>query len=227
MGGLLLFVWLAVSAATAFQPASVAALPQTGAVSPPALPPDVDQLPDLTTFIHQVSSGRPDEIVGLYIPGLAALLVELQQPDEPYSVTDHPLATTLFSDSIFAGSIGLLAHSHLAGQFFSQIPLEQPVILVYGDGHTAAYQVDRLETYQALQPNDPYSQFASLLDGSRWTSQRLFTHIYGSGPNLILQTCLEKDGQSSWGRLFVIAVPAQDLLWKSLMEANHLVALAS
>jgi hypothetical protein len=176
----------------------------------------VEGLPDLNTFRQQVHNGLEDQIVGLYLPDLAAIRLLSQPADEPYNVTQNPRAATLFLEAQRAGSIGVLAHNHLAGAAFSQLRDGQPVVLVYGDGQIETYQVLRIESYQATLPDDPHSEFVSLQDGSRWDSRSLFTHLYASGPNLILQTCIEEDGLASWGRLFVIASSIEPLTTKRL-----------
>lgn len=166
-------------------------------------------LPSLRNFIRQVHNGQADQIVGLYVPGVLAVQVELQPQDSPFYVTDDPDNVSLFSAPLTDGTVGLLAHSHLAGASFSQLEIHQPALLIFGDGHLLRNYVNRIEAYQALEPSNPYSAFVSLDGGSRWNSQDLFRHIYGSGQQLVLQTCLEQDGQSNWGRLFVIASPFQ------------------
>ena len=114
-----------------------------------------------------------------------------------------------------------MAHSQLAGDLFSQLNPHQSIILIYGDGQKAHYRVNHLEAYQAAEPIDPYSEFISMQDGSRWSSQALFFHIYASGPDLVMQTCFEQDGQGTGGRLFVIAHPVHSISWKGLFRVSH------
>ena len=218
----LLLLWLVFAPAMfVVELPAAAALPLSGPAAQPYQPPMADPLPDLETFGAIVQNGHPDQIVGLYLPGLAALSVLPQPAGEPYQVTNQPLAASLFSDSLAAGSIGLLAHSHLAGRYFQKLNSQQSVVLIYGDGQTEEYRVDHIESYQALEPNNPFGQFTSLHDGSLWDSQSLFTHIYASGPQLILQTCIQQDGLSNWGRLFIIATPTRELSWKGLAGVHH------
>mgnify|MGYP005847246307 CR=1 FL=1 len=67
----------------------------------------------------------------------------------------------------------------------------------------------RLASQYALSPNSPYSNFVNLDDPERKiiSVNDLFFSIYAQPGRLILQTCIEADGQPSWGRLFIIAAP--------------------
>jgi hypothetical protein len=69
--------------------------------------------------------------------------------------------------------------------------------------------VKQILHYQALSPSSPYSDFLDLDDpnGTRISVETLFYKVYTQNGTLVLQTCIEANGNSSWGRLFVIAVP--------------------
>ena len=40
------------------------------------------------------------------------------------------------------------------------------------------------------------------------SSAGLFKHMYASKDRLVFQTCIELNGEPSWGRLFIVANPA-------------------
>jgi hypothetical protein len=105
------------------------------------------------------------------------------------------------------GNIGLLAHNHLAGSSFANIKDGDRIILIYGDGHLESFLVERIEQYQALSPLSPYSQFKDLATESVLTAEDLFREVYRGEYHLTLQTCIDNQGNSSWGRLFIIAKP--------------------
>jgi hypothetical protein len=106
------------------------------------------------------------------------------------------------------GNIGLLAHNNLSGKSFSSLAAGQQVRLVYGDGKTETFIITEVMRYQALQPNSPYSSFRNLdTSEETLTAEQMFKKVYLGDRHITFQTCIEAYGNSSWGRLFVIAVP--------------------
>ena len=81
--------------------------------------------------------------------------------------------------------------------------------LVYGDGHLQNYQVSTIDYYQALSPLDPYSDFIDQADlsGTIQSFQQVYDRYYRASGYLVFQTCIEKNGDPSWGRIFVVAQP--------------------
>ncbi|MFZ6019495.1 MAG: hypothetical protein ACOYXO_07770, partial [Chloroflexota bacterium] len=73
------------------------------------------------------------------------------------------------------------------------------------------YQIEEIRRYQALTPNSPYSKFVNLADPDKKviTATDLFYEIYTQKGTLVLQTCIEKEGELSWGRIFIIARPIE------------------
>jgi hypothetical protein len=67
--------------------------------------------------------------------------------------------------------------------------------------------VEDIQQYQALQPFSPYSNFRDLETQSILTAEQLFNKVYRGEFHLTLQTCIENEGNLSWGRLFIIARP--------------------
>jgi hypothetical protein len=134
----------------------------------------------------------------------------VQQPaDEPYYVSDRDGEITQFSMASKYGSIGLLAHNTRSGRYFSQLKQGQEVQLVYGDGRTEYYVVERVLRFQALQPESVSSSFRNLDRNETITAGDMFQRAYVGGQRLIFQTCIAAEGSTSWGRLFVVAMPKQ------------------
>jgi hypothetical protein len=133
----------------------------------------------------------------------------VQQPSgyAAYVSTDVDKVTQFGMASSY-GSIGMIAHNNLAGARFSLLQVGDTITLVYGDGSARKFTVTQIKQYQALSPTSPYSEFVSLSDSSTITATQLFMDTYGQSGHLVLQTCIAKDGVSSWGRLFIIASPA-------------------
>ena len=60
---------------------------------------------------------------------------------------------------------------------------------------------------EALDPTNPYSTFRDLASAERLTAEQLFKKVYRGDRHVTFQTCMEANGDLSWGRLFVIATP--------------------
>ena len=164
-------------------------------------------LPALQAFIESVSNGEAESLRGLYIPGVLAALVVPQPEGEPGFVSFEANTLTQFTLATRAGSTGLLAHNYLAGKELFRVQIGQLMYLVYGDGRTAAFIVTDLQRFQALDPQDIRSNFLDLRSGRFYSTRSLFNRIYNRSGDVILQTCIEWEGETSWGRLFVIAEP--------------------
>ena len=164
-------------------------------------------LPALSEFVSQVTDGQTGELRGLYVPDLFAAPV-IQQPDGDHEfVSPSQNTLTQFSLASRFGSTGLLAHNYLAGERFFLLEEGQKFYLIYGDGQIAAFRVKEIQSYQALDPNSTASPFLSMENGALLTTSDLFLEVYNRPGSVILQTCILKDNDPSWGRLFVIAEP--------------------
>ena len=160
----------------------------------------------LESFAKTLNQGDASQLVGVYVNNIMAVRV-VQQSSASY-VSSLSGTLTQFGMASQYGSIGLLAHNYLAGASFSKLTSGTEIYLVFGDGSTKKFQVNSVKRYQALSPNDPYSKFVNL-DSSENTlsSSDVFNETYADH-DLVLQTCISKNGLSSWGRLFVMASPA-------------------
>ncbi|GAP06241.1 MAG TPA: sortase [Anaerolinea thermolimosa] len=139
---------------------------------------------------------------------LFSFTISPQPAGDPAFVSSEPGVVTDFSLARTYGTIGLLAHNTLAGAAFSQLKTGQSLQLITQDGSITLYRITAIEKYRALTPSSPKSDFSPLdSPGRRMTATELFNHIYatGDGKRLVLQTCLEANGNPSWGRLFIIA----------------------
>jgi hypothetical protein len=184
------------------------AMPITGSTTAEAAPALVDQLAiSLDDFTDSVKNGNSGQIVGLYTDEVFALNV-VQQPsgNAGYVSTGGFNVVTQFGLASSYGSVGMLAHNYLAGSYFSNLSIGSEIVVIYGDGSTVSYTVSEVRKYQALTPSSAYSNFVNLSNTSETlTSSDVFYETYGASGALVLQTCISQDGNSSWGRLFVIA----------------------
>ncbi len=174
-------------------------------ILPATLPPS-----RLNQFIDQVANnGNARTVAGIYHPEYLQAPVIQQPKNAPGFVSSEEDLLTQFRMANQYGVTALLAHNYLAGQAFFEFQTGDILTIVYGNGNTQDYRVEEILRYQALTPNSPYSKFIDLSDPSRAvvTATDLFYKIYTNRGSLVLQTCIEKDGELSWGRLFVVAAP--------------------
>ena len=161
----------------------------------------------LQELLNSVLDGQSDVIKGLYVKGGLALEVIQQPSGQPAYVSSTDDAITEFSMARKYGVIGMLAHNYLAGSFFYEIKIGDIVNIVYGDGEVNKYLVTDIQSYQALQPTSPHSQFLDMSTNEKLSATQLFYKVYTGNPHLTLQTCIQEGSVDSWGRLFIIAEP--------------------
>jgi hypothetical protein len=154
-------------------------------------------------------SMQKDTVTGVKVPGLFNLPVVQQPESDSVYVSPNNDELTQFGLPKSFGTTSLLAHNGLSGSLFYQLTKGMTVIIVFGDGKTQDYKVSEIETYQALDPENIYSNFVDLnnTSGPVLTSAELFRRVYKNSSSVVFQTCFEKDDVPSWGRLFVIAYP--------------------
>lgn len=187
--------------------AFAAPVPQSGLVAESA---ETLTYPGLDEFASALLNGSPDDVVGVYAHDVLALPVMQQPSGQPDFVSAEPNMLTQFYMPKTHGVVGILAHNYLSGSRFTQLAEGAEIVLVFGGGQMQRYTVTRAESYQALNPTSPFSNFVDTSDPGKnvMTSAQLFKHIYTVPGRLVLQTCIESGGEPSWGRLFVIAEPA-------------------
>jgi len=199
MNHFLASLFLTINVLTAFFAPTKAIIPVTG--------DNFSNLPPVTEFSLQVSTGVQNQISGLYLPEIAALPVVQQPSNNPGFVSEQPEQVTQFAMASQYGSTGILAHNYLAGSYFFQLRPNQLISLTFGDGRIQYYRVQQMLQYQAINPLDPYTNFVDLQTNEIIDVTTVFTNIYAKADRLVLQTCIEANGDASWGRLFVIAEP--------------------
>lgn len=127
-------------------------------------------------------------------------------------VSNMPGVVTSVQQAEKLGSTGLIAHNYLSGEEFFGLEIGDRILI--SDERTdevIEYQVIDVEQYQALQPTSIHSKFKNLENDETISAHQLSQAIYGQAGHLILQTCIENEGDQEWGRLFVIAEPVSNL----------------
>lgn len=175
-------------------------------------PPDEPAaLSPLEQMMASVNDGQAGAVRGVYVPGVLALKVLQQPEDQPTFVSRMRGTVTQFRYAQLGGVTGLLAHNTSSGKLFFSLERDQEVWLVYGDGARRGYHITRINRYQTLTPNDPYSDFLDLDTDALLSSGDLFEEMYWGGDRVVFQTCIAKEGNKSWGMLFVVAYPLEVL----------------
>lgn len=222
---------------------SAALIPVTGLASwffpgiQPVMPPSLalekkpaaqDTMLSLNEFVDAVVDGRSNDVVGLYVPGVLALPVGQQPQGNSGFVTREPDMATQFDLAGDFGTIGILAHNDLAGAQFSGVMPGQYAIAIFGDGRKEYFLIDSIQSYQALSPTSTYSDFVNL-DGSNefLSAGQLFSRIYAPGNRMVLQTCIEGEGNPSWGRMFIIGTPATSQVLSVVKQTSFVLEFAS
>ena len=199
---------------------TAASIPQAGAAAPEIIDPafSFQEFPGLAEFAEDVTAdllepGLTHIPAGVYVPGQFALPIRQQPQGRAEFVATENNIITQFSLPTRYGSTGLLAHNYLSGGLFFNLTEGQDIILVYADGRMAHFRVSRLDRFQALSPNSPFSQFIDTddVEGKVLTSADLFSRVYTTSGSLVFQTCIQEGDEPSWGRLFVTAEPVSDL----------------
>lgn len=190
-----------------FQSRSI--IPITGNPDSPssAASEDTSRILTISEFVDTIKDGSKNSIRGIYAENSFALKV-IQQPANDYSyVSLQTDQVTQFALAAKYNTIGILAHNFLSGKLFFNLKVGDTVQVIYGDGKVEQYQINEILRFQALQPNNPRSTFKDLESNATFTAEQLFRKIYTGKRHVVLQTCLEKDGVDSWGRIFLIAFP--------------------
>ena len=170
---------------------------------------DENVLPSFPVFSKWVQNGEAETLRGVYVPNVLALPIIQQPANDSYYVSSRNGEATQFSIAAQYGNVGLLAHNNLSGKFFSQLAPGQEVRLVYGDGRVEYFVIKDILRFQALQPESITSVFRNLDRDEILSAGKVFNRAYIGESRVVFQTCIEAEGNASWGRLFVVAVPKE------------------
>jgi hypothetical protein len=166
-------------------------------------------LPSFADFSESVQSSEADILRGVYVKNILALPVVQQPADQPFYVSNRDGEATQFSMASRYGNIGLLAHNTLSGRSFSRLAVGQEVRLVYGDGRAEYFVITKILQFQALEPESVNSSFRNLDRNEVLSAGEMFNRAYVGERRVVFQTCIAAEGNPSWGRLFVVAVPKE------------------
>jgi hypothetical protein len=150
--------------------------------------------------------------------------IETQPPDNVLYISPNPDTFTIYSLARKQGIIALLAHDFLAGRDLETLQLNN-VITMHGKFKNTNYKLIDIIEFQAEEPLDPNSRFlplkSNINNGVIMAAADVFNLVYTikgqlnlskddhlprsiPANYLIFQTCLPKNGKTSWGRVFYI-----------------------
>ena len=200
-----------------------------GLVSPlrSASAADGGVLPEFPDFVRTVKDGQAKMVRGVYVPETLALRVVQQPEDDPGAVTRADGVATQFSQAALNHVIGLLAHNDLAGASFSKLQIGQEVRIIYGNGRVEYYLVNRLARYQALWPGSQNEEYIDLLSNITYSPQDIFKMFYDGDVHVTFQTCIFQNGDASWGRFFVTAIPVPLIYQRKFQASGFMFGLAN
>jgi hypothetical protein len=161
----------------------------------------------LASFTAAVATGDARQVAGIYVDGVLADSVVRQPKGDAAFVSEQAGVVTQFALAAQYGSQAFLAHNYLAGAAFHSLAEGDVITLVYGDGSSARYQVSEIRNFQALSPDSTQSSFVDLASGEKLSNSELFHSIFDGSDTVVLQTCIAQGDVSTWGRMFITAVP--------------------
>lgn len=155
-----------------------------------------------------VTGASPALVQSVTVEGILNLPVVQQPKGNPNYVSPNEGELTQFGAISQYGNIGLLAHNYLEGRAFSRLKPGHEVHILYSDGTSEHFVVAEILRYQALDPKSPYSSFQNIDDQEEILSVgQMVDRVYKGAHHLTFQTCISRYGNSSWGRLFIMAMP--------------------
>ena len=165
---------------------------------------------DFKAFLESVNNGDASEITGVFVPGILEASV-VQQPigDTGYVANEDGMVTQ-FQLAERYGVIGLLGHVDRMGEYFHLLDTGDLVILVMGDGLLKLYRVVDKNEYQKLTPGSNWSNYRHTTTNEHFTTYQVFHNYYQTEKEtfpVTLQTCIDKNGNKTWGLIFISAEP--------------------
>lgn len=113
-------------------------------------------------------------------------------------IPDYPDAVSQFN----VPALVFIAHNSNDGMYFDDIQVGN-VIHYYDGNEWVGYRVRELRAMQATEPDSLTTNL--IWNGTALTPDQIHQQIFNIPDTLILFTCIYKDGNFRWGRLFVIA----------------------
>ncbi len=168
--------------------------------------PDTNSNAALADFVRKMTNGT-EALTGVFVENSFAYPVVQQPSGNTVYVSSANDTATEYSSAAKYGNVGLLAHNTLGGRRFSELVAGQRIFLVFGSGRVEGFVVSQIYRYEAIDPNNSKTNLRDPANGMVYNSDYVFRKMYAGSRHVTLQTCIEKNGNASWGRMFIIATP--------------------
>jgi hypothetical protein len=89
------------------------------------------------------------------------------------------------------------------------LTIGQILWVFYTPHKTQAYEITTATSYQRLRQPESSDTYVRLDNQQELSTAAVFGEYYSGDHQLVLQTCLENEGDLSWGLYFVVAKPWQ------------------
>jgi hypothetical protein len=143
------------------------------------------------------------------MPDSSAVSIISQPEGNDRYVSSQRDELTLYEPALQNGVTGLLAHNYLAGAQFYELTVGQILWVFYTPHKAQAYEITTATSYQRLRQPESSDTYVRLDNQQELSTAAVFGEYYSGDHRLVLQTCLEKEGDRSWGLFFVVAKPWQ------------------
>ena len=167
-------------------------LPVTGKIE------NISEMGNFSTNKNSINISR------VTVPGKFSYSV----PQAGNSVPNQAGVVGQYAEAKGNGNIGLLAHNYLAGSSFAWINYGDEVQVTNSNGNIEYYVVNNILRFKASNPNDFTKPFIDEGSGQNYSARGLFNIAYKSGM-VTFQTCIAQGGSTTWGIIFVQAVPGR------------------
>ncbi len=141
----------------------------------------------------------------IILPNKICLRIIQQPKNKDEFVSPIVGCVTQFRKPNLYGCLGILAHNYSSGKHFSDLKIEEIVEYIKDDKTKNFYKINKIEKYQALSPKNTKSQFINLETNQKLSYNQLFTKMFTKKNTMVFMTCIQKEEEMSWGRLFVMA----------------------
>ena len=118
------------------------------------------------------------------------------------SFTEFSVPKKLYDTQYF------LAHNTKAGSHLNEIKIGDVIKFREsnaGLGEHTERKVKEIRKFKALQPTNLKTPLVDLSTGKQYSVEDITKEMWTNNKQVVFQTCIEKEGDINWGRLFVIA----------------------
>lgn len=163
--------------------------------------PTIFNTTGLSVFIEKIRDNTIN-LRGLYAESIVELKI-VQSPTNTLSMKADEVLELSISEQL--GNTILVAHNTLGGKNFKYLTLGQTIYTIKGNGSYEKSIIIEIAEFESLS-NNLYKESST---GLIFTDMQLVERFFFGNKHVLLQTCVEKDYNYGWGRLFIVAIPQE------------------